>query len=147
MTPVDQTILACPIRQDGHDENGVAGDCLRACIATTLDCDLLDVPHFADIDGEAPNGWGLWFLAWRAWMVARNGMDVAAIESLESILEWGGQEAVVAGGPSPRGPFGHVVVVDRNGDLLHDPHPSRLGLAGPPEHYYVWVDPYPEGWD
>lgn len=44
----------------------------------------------------------------------------------------------IAGGPSPRGcRVGHAVVVIDGYRMLHDPHPSRAGLAGPIE-YWIW---------
>lgn len=35
---------------------------------------------------------------------------------------------VVGCGSSPRGPWGHAVIVDRHGALLHDPHRSQRGV-------------------
>lgn len=35
-------------------------------------------------------------------------------------------------GPSPRGNGVYHAVVGRNGEVVHDPHPSRAGLAGDP---------------
>lgn len=48
----------------------------------------------------------------------------------------------IAGGPSPRGcKPGHAVVMRGIGpEVLHDPHPSRAGLAGPPEEWW-WFEP------
>jgi len=50
----------------------------------------------------------------------------------------------IAGGPSPRGiEDGHAVVV-RNGELVHDPHPSRSGLSGPIEDYEFLIRIHPK---
>ena len=45
MIPVHQTILACPIRGDGHDADGRPGDCYRAAIASVLDLPIDEVPY------------------------------------------------------------------------------------------------------
>jgi hypothetical protein len=49
---------------------------------------------------------------------------------------------VIAGGKSPRGTWGHCVVgeLSRAGyRMIHDPHPSRLGLVGEPEDFGVFM--------
>lgn len=55
MTPVKQSIADGP-------ENG---DCFRACVASILDLELNDVPHF--LKGKysvPPEGWSLKFIKW-----------------------------------------------------------------------------------
>lgn len=44
----------------------------------------------------------------------------------------------IAGGPSPRNEDGHAVVTHA-GEVVHDPHPSRDGVAGPVEEYEVLI--------
>jgi hypothetical protein len=41
----------------------------------------------------------------------------------------------IADGDGPRGVRHSVVVLD--GQIVHDPHPSRAGLIGKPIYYYV----------
>ena len=38
--------------------------------------------------------------------------------------------SALGAGPSPRGPFRHVVVLDpKTGAMIHDPHPSGAGVT------------------
>ena len=60
MIPVEQQVLAV------FDENGdrvVAGDCMRACVASVFELPLEDVPHFAGLDD--------WYGEWLRWLEAR----------------------------------------------------------------------------
>lgn len=125
---IDQTVLACPIRNDGHDATGMPGDCFRAALATLLDEPLHDVPH------------AVLYLSW--WAVARRhvrrtrpGWDLSCHAPGFPVYLPADDPSVyvpplvLGSGPSPRGPFAHVVVLDQaTGDLHHDPHPSRAGL-------------------
>jgi hypothetical protein len=135
---VDQRILSDPERGDGHDANGVPGDCLRACVASITGFEYEDVPHFATYEGSD------WWDAMRRWARA-HGNDFACLRVVngsvrESFERYDGQP-VIASGPSPRGPFLHSVVTDVDLNLLHDPHPSRAGLAEV-EDVIAYVAPY-----
>lgn len=123
-----QTILA--EREDGHSATGVPGNCLQTVVASMLDLDLDQVPHFAlYVD---------WFAAMRRWARDRDAdftyfplpvpeQYAAAWETLQT---WGREHRahVLLSGPSPRGPFWHVVVGNVDLETVHDPHPSRAGL-------------------
>ena len=119
MIPVDQTIFV-----GGPD--GRIGNCWPAAVASALDLPLEAVPHFwaeADAAGEDDEGWGRYhtFLRERGLRLEfRGALDV----------EWPAPEdCVVFGvGPSPRD-VQHMVLLDRWGNLAHDPHPSRAGLT------------------
>lgn len=124
MRRIDQTVTACPVRNDGHAADGTPGDCLRACLAMLLDVDLTAVPHV------------VMFAAW--WDEARRtvrrlqpGADLAYFEGITfPLYDDAEPRVVIASGPSPRGPFAHVVMVEAaGGEVLHDPHPSRAGLV------------------
>lgn len=135
MTPADQRYLA--ERPDGHTRDGVPGDCYAACWASLLDVPLDDVPHFA-LFGHG------WEDVLRRWLRA-GGLDsmwrapVGGKVELEGTLNLQG----IATGPSPRGRWTHCVVVDLlTLETLHDPHPSRAGLAGPPVFVDLIVAPY-----
>lgn len=154
-----QRHLADPDRGDGHDTDGVAGDCARAVWATLAGDQLDDVPHFADYpDGYDPDTdplvdehGGLYARRIRRWALARFGQDVAWYDWTDHLggrprihtahgHPWTGWCAV--SGDSPRGPFAHLVVglytwhpTGRPGrlaptvEIVHDPHPSGAGLA------------------
>ncbi len=129
MRPVDQRYPADPRRRDGRTTDGRLGDCLRACIATVLACEYDEVPHFAE---HGPS----WFDNWRRWTRMFAGCDVGTLTpahgTLRPYLPDPNPGVIGIGvGPSPRAPLRrrHAVVVDLDLRLLHDPHPSRAGLA------------------
>jgi hypothetical protein len=124
--PVDQTVL------DHGQDGGRLGDCLRACLATLLELPSKYVPHVV----EHPE-W--WMCARFAVLDLTDGAkDLICVEDRAQIVM---PVPVIASGPSPRGDWLHAVIVDSaTGALLHDPHPSRAGLAGEPQDYIVLVD-------
>lgn len=103
MRQITQTILSDQIP-------GVPGNCLQAAVASLLDLDLDDIPHFITHDD-----WLQYLVDWGRWrgylVVARPPATVAA---------------GIAYGPSPRGVQHAVVWLD--GAIAWDPHPSRDGL-------------------
>lgn len=110
MTPVDQT----------YDME--LGNCLQACVATILDLKIDDVPNFMKTHGPR------WFVELRAWLDKRGkyAVYVSTLNSLVSHvypheLHW------IGVGDGPRG-VRHAVVCLHN-QVVHDPHPSREGLA------------------
>lgn len=114
-----QMILADPARGDGHDANGVPGDCWKACIATLLGIQDYDsVPHFVTFED--------WWGETVRYVWANTGQSLRKWRDPRNIPE--GIELFIGTGPSPRGAFQHAVIVDREGCLVHDPHPSRLGV-------------------
>lgn len=107
MIPVDQTQFA---------GQGVGGDCVRASVASILELPIEQVPHFLEIAPE-PSQWGF---AFEDWMNERG----LAVWLKHGHTPFEGY--YLASGPSPRG-VSHMVVY-LNGDLAHDPHPSRAGI-------------------
>jgi hypothetical protein len=102
---VTQTILA-------GNPDGIPGNCVQAAVASLLDMDLGDVPHFAVI-----GGWLEWLCTWAAlngWLILRHNPGYRA-------------RMAIASGPSPRGVQHAVVMLD--GGIAWDPHPSRDGLV------------------
>lgn len=47
-------------------------------------------------------------------------------------------EYVLLSGPSPRGNFYHAVVGDTDFNMVHDPHPSGVGILLV-EDFFVWI--------
>ena len=115
MTPVDQQFM--------HDPTGgVFGDCQRACVASLLDLPAAAVPHFL-FDGTKD--------------IAEFNRRINAflaplgLMHLETArFDFQGQFRSdcfhLIYGESNRG-FCHAVV-GFNGEIVHDPHPSRDGL-------------------
>ncbi|MHA6764706.1 hypothetical protein [Streptacidiphilus sp. PAMC 29251] len=104
MAEITQTIMV-------GDPQGRIGNCLQAAVASLLDLDLDDVPHFAEHD-DWLNRMVDWANA-RGWKVQQR--PPAAIVPIG-----------IAYGPSVRG-VTHAVVFSF-GDQVWDPHPSRAGL-------------------
>lgn len=137
MIPVLQTIFADPERGDGHNAEGIAGNCYQAALASVLELPLEQVPHFAQDGVHRCESSGEWLTA-RG--LVRSFYDGDARLALRYPLRvepgtdfWGTPVESLVGalgaGPSPRGPWRHVVVLDpETGDMLHDPHPSGAGV-------------------
>lgn len=97
-----------------HTENGPPGNCVQAALASILSLPLEAVPHFV---AEHGTKWEIYFNRWleaRGWEVHR----LAGNYRPDGLY--------LASGISPRGVRHMVVMRDR--DLIHDPHPSREGL-------------------
>lgn len=105
--PVTQTRLHDP-------ENGVHGNCVAACLASVTGAPIETFDHIID----APNWWHEFEKSWMAHGYL--ALSLAADDGRPSGLH-------LASGPSPRG-IRHQCVY-RDGELLHDPHPSRAGLV------------------
>lgn len=134
---IRQRILADPERGDGHDAAGNPGDCMRTAVANLLGLSYEDVPHFAQHVG--------WWDYMRRWARARGG-DFACVLVEDGAIRHHFVDPtfsmpVVGCGPSPRGPFWHVALVNLDLDLVHDPHPSGAGLVEVTE-VFVYCPPY-----
>lgn len=120
-TLIDQTILASDPKRKGN--------CVAACVATLLGVPLNEVPHFIEFGiayGDAEedkvsnsNAWWAMLLGY----LAGKGYWVTELEALAD-AEQG--ETLLVAGMSPRGVLHQVLY--RDGDLWHDPHPSRDGV-------------------
>jgi hypothetical protein len=99
-----------------HDpDNGVYGDCMRACIATLLSLPIQDVPHFLhDCDYDKFDERVNEFLASRGLCLVDTLADATDFYHLIY-------------GYTVRGTY-HAVV-GKNGNIVHDPHPSKAGLV------------------
>ena len=139
MTPVDQTV------------EGVGGNCYQACLASVLDLPLDAVPHFVAIEGPTdPSSGALWFFEARLWLRETFGLDLYSYDTADEPTPRGVfasadlapcQQAAIGCGKSPRGDFLHAVVVDLDGVMVHDPHWSRSGIAGPLTAFEVLAPP------
>lgn len=128
---VTQTIL--------HTDPKRVGNCFAACVATALGLKLTQVPHFVEWGivyyGDAGPGvegphshWHAMFLGF----LAGRGLWPVKVQTLHDAPG----ELVFVGGQSPRGISHQVLYLD--GELWHDPHPSRAGLASIDEDdFYV----------
>lgn len=136
MAHIDQTIFVGDSKR--------LGNCVAAAVASVLDIPLAKVPHFIEFgiaygDSEDPhsasrgNHWWAMLLGFLA------GKGQWVVE-LNDVTEGERDELLLVAGMSPRGVVHQVVY--RNGELWHDPHPSRAGVLDVRE--VLAVRPLPE---
>lgn len=116
-----------------HDPPNSYGDCLRACIATVLDMDPQEVPHFAD--GGASGDEAMWWL--RGW-AKTHGLapfitafpgDVSMADLLEMQRTVNPDSVYVLFGGTSGG--GDHCVVCKGGEVVHNPAWYHSSLVGP----------------
>lgn len=115
---------------------GTVGDCWRAGIASILGCPISEVPHFVrDYPQSENDDTARWFEETRRWLTENYQLTVLYYDNPDAIraeyrAEPSAYPHILIDGQSPRGDFLHVVVGDAiTGEIVHDPHPSRVGLA------------------
>lgn len=119
MAYIDQRIFCAPNRNDGHNAEGIPGDCMKTTVANLMGLAYEDVPHF------------VMYLNWwdhaRRW-VRSFDCDFICVtpEVAKGFLE--PTDLFLGSGPSPRGDFWHSALYDGNLEMVHDPHPLRAGL-------------------
>jgi len=127
MKPVDQTRFGFP-----------DGNCFAACVASLLDIGIEDVPDLGNWDSD-------WTRPLNRWLAGR-GLAYIEVDTSTSTPYYRlpADLLVLLSGLSPRHlktvegePVEHCVVGRADGsagghhfDIVHDPHPSRDGLAG-----------------
>lgn len=117
MKPVDQTRI------------GVGGNCFQAVLASLLEVPLEAVPDFCNIYPEET-----WYEQCEGWLVAlHRKVYVTLAADNEAICRaymplFQSGICYLAAGPSASNGLSHVVIY-QNGRLVHDPNPSRAGLA------------------
>lgn len=110
----DQEFLSDP-------DAGVVGDCWRASIANLTGRPRAQVPHFVRDCGDD------WLMATGRWVRAEVGLQLRVETEPRFPFTAGDSALVILAGPSPRGVL-HAVLGDRDGNTVHDPHPSRAGV-------------------
>jgi hypothetical protein len=114
MRKVEQTKL--------HSEK-VTGNCMAASFASILELPLSEVPEFEDMENVK------WFLALEKWLYDL-GYEIVRFNG-EMVFKG----YYLVSGNSPRGDFLHQVVY-KNGEMVHDPHPSNDGINS---HTNTWL--------
>lgn len=116
MVPVDQTKFGVPY-----------GNCFEACIASVLELSLDDCDIYPDgIDSGSGNcrrqnkNWWNVFLEW----IRERGYEPLYI--LHNEVRRAPKGYSIVSGLGPRG-LDHATV-GLDGEIVHDPHPSRAGL-------------------
>jgi hypothetical protein len=117
MKKIDQEFIHDP-------ENGVIGDCMRACIASVFELNREDVPHFGAMPDET------WLKDYVRWL-HKHGWAIFtrhAVTDTHPEIQEDENPYYFAIGRTPRDPEVTHMVVCRDGKVVHDPHPSRAGL-------------------
>jgi hypothetical protein len=137
--PVFQDRFTVPIEEGGTVE-GLApedrGNCLQAAFASVFELELKQVPHFVAMPADT------WWSAVCDWLAERNIAVQWAPIGNGNGKGWAPLGAYfLATGTSPRGNFQHVVVM-RDWEMVHDPHPSGDGLAElRGAYFFIVADP------
>lgn len=127
-----------------HDpENGSYGDCHRAAIASVLEIAYEIVPHF--MNGLGPRDGDIFEQREKEFLKEFGLVPVCipftSEAGLEGVLEVIGARSpgvyFLVGGKSERG-VGHTVVGYGN-KIVHDPHPSGVGISGPMDDGLFWI--------
>lgn len=121
-----------------HSETQM-GDCWRTCIACILEVDRDTVPNFVELGGpeNAPGtDEGAW---WEATLDFLEPFGLQLIEwEIDAEHPWAPMSATILTGKSPRNSLSHSVV-GFGLEIVHDPHPTRAGLDGPPKRVAVFI--------
>jgi len=119
-----------------NHESGTYGDCMSACIRTVLQMDLDAFVNYGD-----KSIYDTYESAWKALFKALSLLGfVIRYEALAGDTDCARfPRVVIMAGASPRNEgVKHAVVWNMDIDkLLHDPHPSRDGLASHTGFYYL----------
>ncbi len=109
----------------------VPGNCLQAAVASLMELPIEAVPHFVLYDDWLPG-----FVKF----LKQEGYDFNGTHDFQHIKSWQGVEfkgvdgyAIVVG-KSIRNVM-HCVIY-KDGEMVHDVHPSNAGIIAP-EYYYV----------
>lgn len=107
-----------PVDQNRFNERG---NCLEACVASILEVPLevVEIPYEGD--------WWDHFTRWAQVKGYKPLYRLRSPELDEWLLAYG--DFYIPGGRSPRLPNLLHAVVGHKGRVVHDPHPSRIGLA------------------
>lgn len=111
-----------PIFQNKLHGGDVKGNCMQACLASVFELPLDQVPSFEMMERTE------WRAAFDVWL---NEQGYSLVQQL---AEPDIAEYYLIIGDAPRG-FLHCVV-GKDGEMVHDPHPSQDGLLN---HKKYWV--------
>lgn len=111
MKTFDQQVLS------DHD-NGIYGDCMRACVYTLLGEDV-GLPH--PIDSKTAH----WNFDFFEEIEQKTGKELLYQKNEKE--HW--PDIVIRCGESPRGIRHAIIWCRSSGTMIHDPHPSRSGLS------------------
>lgn len=114
-----------------HDPaNGIVGDCVRACIASILEMEMKDVPHFLATED--------WLKSSAEWLKTHDLIMMTIPAQTWDFKAWlaaakvPGNVYYIIEDQSPRFPDELHAVVGCNGEQVYDPHPeNQLNIPMP----------------
>lgn len=120
----DQTFLSGWATYNGK-ELPIHGNCLMATYACYLDLDINDVPQFQFLfESKQPEHF--WDKCIELWLMQYGLKEVNWLPEYEPTTK-GWTDYYFAWGMTARG-LNHQVIY-KDGELFHDPHPSKAGLT------------------
>ena len=132
VTKVQQRNRHCP-------EEGITGDCHRACYASILEMKLDDVPHFYDQGRSSEEAKPIFKEFWSSYRLIEIQMSYENCD-LKAVLEvqehYNPGVPYILTGESGNG-VNHSVVV-WNGEIWHDPSIDQSGIIGPSKPDDLW---------
>jgi hypothetical protein len=131
--------VVCRVKHD--PEAGTYGDCLRACIASVLEMQAEDVPHFTEDNPGGPIANKRLALFLRSLGFAPFWSNYDGNANVEDVLEHQGvqnPDAVFLLFGQTSGGGDHVIVC-RGGEIIHDPAWYRSPMIAPGTHGFWTV--------
>lgn len=151
MTPVYQTIINC-----GDDKEQLPGNCLQAAVASLLDLNLDEVPHFLvhgdewfermkiflnekgyyyerSMHNPRDLGYDGCHKTWWRTIKKLAGIEGYFLATVHSPKYWTA-EAVCSFEGMPV----HAVIIDRDFNIVHDPNPNYAGTKEYPMSNSLW---------
>ena len=116
------------INQTKLHSKTVKGNCMTACFASYLNLSIDDVPVFEEIENYD-------YVSDLVYWLQEKGYDIETSYE-DPFIEDGFKDYYFACGKSPRSKGIHHLVIYRNDELVHDPHPDKTGLLGKPTSYW-----------
>ena len=127
-----------PVQQTIFEKN--FGDCFRACVASIFEFSISEMPNFWEQTQDVSEFWSLN----NNWMMETRGFKILHFQLLPEDKHAVVDLLCIACAKTIRGNEDHAVIW-KNG-LVHDPHPSGVGLAEEPDTFIVFVPIDPMSW-
>lgn len=116
------------IKVEQQEVDKGTGDCMRASIASVLETDLQAVPHFTRTDKEKWFSVLYYFMVSYGFIYSGTWWPVRGKEELKESDSINGFYLVSVTSRTYEESEGitHMVIMDCNWNVIHDPHPNKL---------------------
>lgn len=142
MIPVHQTKFYDPDAPPDQQR----GNCLTAVVASLLELPIDAVPNFVqdDVDhGNEDPEWNWWTRMHRFVQSHGHAITVLRVKPEQEFPDPEPGEHYAVIGISPRDPRIHHIVIYRDGQMVHDPHPDGTGLVEITDEWHWSLRPLP----